>query len=182
MIRVGRDCRFTAKGYPPDWEPITRRFVATVLGTFEFAVDPTGPSLHWDIEQADALGTYAARYNAVALSDGALQMTKVKTRYLGNERANSLLDFKVQLVDATAEARLDRGGRWLRSVNGHEQVRISVQGSVLADLAQRYELTRDDARFNKPDQGVQMAALDWQDPFAMAATAAADEPVDPALS
>jgi HEAT repeat protein len=182
MIRVGRDCRFTAKGYPPDWEPITRRFVATVLGTFEFAVDPTGPSLHWDIEQADALGTYAARYNAVALSDGALQMTKVKTRYLGNERANSLLDFKVQLVDATAEARLDRGGRWLRSVNGHEQVRISVQGSVLADLAQRYELTRDDARFNKPDQGVQMAALDWQDPFAMAATAAADEPVDPAIA
>lgn len=181
MIRIGRDCRFTAKGYPPDWEPLTRRFVSTVLGTFEFALDPSAPGLHWDIEQADAVGTYTARYNAVALSDGALQMTKVKTRYLGNERANSLLDFKVQLVDAKAEATLDARGRWLRKVSGHEQVRIAVQGSMLADLAQRYELTRDDARFAEPDHDVQMATLDWQDPFAMAGPAA-DEPVDPAIA
>ncbi len=181
MVRVGRDCRFTGKGYPPNWEPTTRRFVATVLGTFEFAVDPTGPGLRWDIEQTDGLGKYAARYNAVALSGGELQMTKVKTRYLGNERANSLLDFQVQLVAAKAEATLDARGRWLRRVSGREQVRIRVQGTVLADLEQRYELTRDDARFAEPDHGVQMAALDWQDPFGMA-VAAADEPVDPAIA
>ena len=182
MIRVGRDCRFTAKGYPPDWTPITRRFVSTVLGTFEFALDPSGPGLHWDVEQADALGKYTARYNAVALSDGELQMTKVKTRYLGNERANRLLDFKVQLVDAKAEGTLDVGGRWLSRVSGHEHVRIAVQGSMLADLAQRYELRRDDARFAKPDDRVQLAAFDWQDPFGMAGPAAADEPVDPAIA
>ena len=179
MIRVGRDCRFTAKGYPPDWQPATRRFVSTILGSFEFVVDPTGPGLSWQVDQADGLGRYAARYDAVRLPGGGLQMTKVKTHYLGDERAQ-VMGFQVQLVVAKADATLDARGHWLRRASGREQVRINIKGSMLAELEQRYELTRDDARFAEPDAGVLLAGLDWQDPFEMAA--AVDAPVDPEIA
>lgn len=179
MIRVGRDCRFTAKGYPSDWQPATRRFVSTILGSFEFAVDPSGPGLSWKIDQTDGLGRYAARYDAVQLPAGGLQMTKVKTHYLVDERANAM-GFQVQLLGAQADATLDARGRWLRTAKGREQVRLNMMGSALAELEQRYELTRDDARFVQPDGAVLMAGLDWQDPFEMAATA--DLPVNPEIA
>lgn len=179
MIRVGRDCRFTGAGYPPDWQPLTRRFVATVLHTFEFVLDSRRSELSWEVEQRDALGSYTARYAAVPLAGGELAMTKVKTRYRDGDEG--LVNLQVQLVGATATATLDARGRWLRRASGREQVLIRVQGALLADLEQRYELMRDDARFVRPDGAVQLAELEWQDPFAMA-VAAADAPVDPAVA
>jgi HEAT repeat protein len=180
MIRVGRDCRFTGKGYPPDWKPATRRFVSTVLSSFEFAVVPTSPGPSWEIDQTDGLGRYTARYNAVARPDGGFEITKVKRFYRGDDRTKAM-GFQLQLLGAKEEATLDARGRWLRRAVGGEQVRMRVQKQVLAEVDMRYELTRDDTRFVRPDPGVLMAAVDWQDPTEMVAKAQ-DASVDPALA
>jgi HEAT repeat protein len=180
MIRVGRDCRFIAKGYSPHWKAATRRFVSTVLSSFEFALPPPPPGLSWEIDQTDGLGRYSARYDAQELSGGGLRMSKVKTAYLGDHRAVGV-DLRIQLVRAKAEGTLDARGDWLRNAHGSEQVRISVQGNVLAELEQSYQLTRDDARFVRPAPGVLIAALDWQDPFQMAVQAE-EAPVDPEIA
>jgi hypothetical protein len=63
---------------PLDWQPLTRRFVATAPRTLEFALEPTRSGLSWEGEQRDALGSYTARYAFVPLAGGELEMTKVK--------------------------------------------------------------------------------------------------------
>ena len=82
--------------------------------------------------------------------------------YLADERAMGV-DLQIELVGAKAEATLDARGRLAaQRASGREQVRISVQGNVLAELEQRYQLTRDDARFARagprsPDRRARLA-------------------------
>lgn len=166
MLRVGSDCRFARKGFAHDWQATTRRFVAAMLGSFEFAVLPVPAGTSWETEQADGMGRYAARYTGQRLPNGAFELTKEKTRYRDEQRGQGL-GFQVQLVSANATGTLDAKGRWLQKANGQERVRLKAQELVLADLEQRFTLTRDDAAFVPPDSRVEAATIDWQDPFLM---------------
>src|SRR6185295_19359819 len=147
----------------------TRRFVSTVLSSFEFALAPTSSVQSWEAEQVDGFGRYSARYNAAQRSGGEIEISKVKTIYRRDERTQAM-GVRLQLLGANEQATLDARGRWLRRAVGGQQVRMRLQKQVLADLDLRYALTRDDGRFANPDPAVQLAALDWQDPFAMDAT------------
>jgi hypothetical protein len=175
IVRLGRDCRFLGTGYAREWQPATRRFVTTLLSTFEFAL---GPGVSWELEQGDGMGRYTARYAATRLADGSAQLQKMKARYRDDARQKGG-GIQVQVVNAKASATLDAAGRWLQRASGTEQVRLSAQGSLLADLEQRFELRRDDGAFVPPDERVEAAALDWQDPFLMPTQVATS--ADPAL-
>ena len=166
MLRIGSDCRFVGKGYSRQWLPATRRFVASLLGNFEFVVAPSAANASWEIEQTDGMGRYAARYTVLPLPSGETELTKTKTRYLGEERSRGL-GLQVLLVDSTAHATLDPTGHWLRRASGSERVRVKAQETLLADLEQQHNLVRDDALFVQADNSVVAAALDWQDPFLM---------------
>ncbi len=175
FVKLGRDCRILEKGFDRSWDTTSRQFAFTLLSTFEFAVAPAG-SPSWDLDQFDGLGRYAARYEGTRLPSGAVELTKVKTHYRGQDRTASL-GIQLQLVYAQANARLAADGRWLDRVSGIERARLRSQGAVLADLEQHYELTRDDAQFVAPDRGLTAEASDWQDPFQMKSAAVA--PPDP---
>lgn len=166
MLRIGSDCRFARKGFAHDWQATTRRFVAAMLGSFEFAVLPVAAGSGWEAEQADGMGRYAARYTGQRLTSGAFELVKEKTRYRDEQRGQGM-GFQVQLVSASATGTLDAEGRWLQKASGQERVRLKAQALVLADLEQRFTLTRDDAAFVPPDSRVEAATLDWQDPFLM---------------
>ncbi len=179
FLRVGSDCRFEEKGYARDWQPQTRRFTSSVLSTFEFAVRDTGA---WELEQTDGVGSYTAAYQVTHVPDGSILLSRKKLRYRQDERASGF-GFQAQLVLATAEATLDRNGRWLEQASGEERVRIKAQGAVLADLTQRFRLVRDDSAFVEPPIGDDETKVDWQDPFAMQSqTRAAPKPEVAALS
>ena len=179
LLRIGRDCRFAAKGYARTWLPVTRRFVSSVIGSLEFAVAPAGAGLQWEAEQADGMGRYAATYGAVTSASGETELSKRKTGYRDVAGAVGL-GFQIQLVQSSASAVLDREGRWLRRASGVEHVKLKAQGALLADLEQRFDMVRDDAPFLRPDSSVALAAFDWQDPFQMPDPAI--ERIDPAIA
>ena len=171
FVQLGRDCRILKTGFARTWQSSPRQFAFTVLSMFELAVAPDGSPV-WELDQTDGLGRYAARYEGTRLPSGAVELTKVKTHYRGEARTASL-GIQLLLVHAQAKARLAADGRWLDKVSGIERVRLRSQGAVLADLEQRYELTRDDAQFVAPDPGLSAEAADWQDPFLMPSQAVA---------
>jgi hypothetical protein len=178
MVRVDRDCRFTAQGFSREWEPTTRRFVSTTLRTYELALSHAHDPAHWEVEQTDGMGTYLASYEAKRLPTGEVGLRKTKLRYREEERATGL-GFQVQLVHALAEATLERDGHWFLRATVLEQVRLKAQGALLADLEQRASLVRDDSRFVAP-QAIEVAALDWRDPFVLPTTTQA--PVAPEVA
>jgi HEAT repeat protein len=182
MLRIGRDCRFTRKGFAPTWQPATRRFVSALVDTFEFVFAASGvaprPS-RWEVEQTDGMGRYAARYQGVGHDDGSLDVTRVKTSYLSDERA-AAMGIRVQVVAAEALGTFDPAGRWLRKADGAERVRILAKDALLADLSQHYTLVRDDDAFVRPDPGALAEALDWQNAALMVAQS--ETKVDPGLA
>ncbi len=180
LLRVGSDCRFEGKGYARDWLPETRRFASSVLSPFELVLRDAAPS--WELEQTDGVGSYVATYQATDVPGGATTVSRKKLRYRQDERASGF-GFQAQLLFATATATLERTGRWFTGVSGEERVRLKAQGAVLADLTQRFSLTRDDAAFVMPPAGDEVTKFDWQDPFAMPShTRAAPRPEVAALS
>ncbi len=164
FLRIGSDCRFEGKGYARDWQPETRRFASSVLSPFELVLRDTAAS--WELEQSDGVGSYSATYQATELPDGSTSVSRKKLRYHQDERASGF-GFQAQLLLATATATLEPTGRWLERASGEERVRLKAQGAVLADLTQRFSLTRDDAAFVRPPAADEPAKVDWQDPFAM---------------
>ena len=182
MLRIGRDCRFSGKGFAASWQPTTRRFVASLVDTFEFAFAVNGapprPS-RWELEQTDGMGRYAARYEGTARDDGSLDVTRVKISYLTDDRA-APMGIRVQVVGARGLATFDAAGRWLRKADGTERVRILAKEQLLGDLTQHYALARNDDLFVHPDPGTGADTVDWQNAALMVAQS--ESKLDPGLA
>jgi len=182
MLRIGRDCRFTQKGFASAWQPTTRRFVTSLVDTFEFAFAVNGrpprPS-RWEIEQTDGMGRYEARYEATTGDDGSLDVIRVKTSYFTAERA-APMGIRVQVVGARGAATFDAAGRWLRKADGTERVRILAKDELLGDLTQHYTLARNDGAFVRPDPSTGAETVDWQNAALMVSQSEAK--IDPGLA
>ncbi|HEX7670079.1 MAG TPA: HEAT repeat domain-containing protein, partial [Polyangiaceae bacterium] len=117
-------------------------------------------------------------YVAARGPSGAVEVTKEKQAYHADDRGKAL-GIAVELLLGKAAANPNAERRWLDAASGAEQVRVRAQGSVLADLEQRYRIIRKDDAFVRPDPNVTADSLDFQDAFAMTTTV--DAPTDPTI-
>lgn len=181
ILHIDRDCRFTSLGFSPRWQPATRRLVTTMMRTFELIVASDRAAWEWQSAQTDGTGTYAAAYRARRADNATWQVHKRKTVYRQARAGAQGLGIEVELSDAGVDATFDRGGRWFTKITGKERMRLKAQGRVLADLAQRFSIVRDDAKFSTalPSQ-LDLAAFQSDDPFAIEPNA--DHPLDQTLA
>ena len=181
ILHIDRDCRFTSFGFSPRWQPATRRLVTTMMRTFELVVASSRPAWEWESAQTDGTGTYAAAYRAKRADNATWQVHKRKAVYRQARAGAQGLGIEIELSDAGVDATFDGGGRWFTKITGKERMRLKAQGRVLADLAQRFSIVRDDAKFSTalPSQ-LDLAAFQSDDPFAVEPKA--DHPVDQTLA
>ena len=168
-LEVGSDCHILQRGFATAWQPASRMVISTLLDNFAFSL-PLAAVSHWQTENTDGLGNYAAEF--VLKSEDPLTIQRHKLVHEVRGQADTF-GIKISLQQATAQATFSTATPlWWQTVTGQEQIRMKIPGQPEVTLDQHFTLQRDDARF----AGVPALAwsqADFSDPYDVTVEAAA---------
>ncbi|MEZ4454832.1 MAG: HEAT repeat domain-containing protein [Nannocystaceae bacterium] len=166
FVDVDAACRFVGFGFDREWDARRRQLIQTTLLTHEYVVPSSTRRMAWSTRQTDGLGDFEASYAIVPGEGPGARVERHKAAYEGAAQA-AAFGLELAVVGSESAASFDHERRdWLRASSGLERVQIMVEGEVVADLLQRFRLTRDDRRY-APVPAMDPKDADFRDAFAL---------------
>lgn len=145
LFHVGRDCGFHGFAFRATTAPPAQARLQSLLQSLELRLPSAPTPAFWTASHEDGLGQYTVLYRQTgATSQEEPRVTKTRGPYtrISGPAAGA---FKVEAEGSASELVLERDGRWLQRLEGHEHLRLSASGSLLVETRQQLELQRVEA-------------------------------------
>ena len=123
VLRINRDGRILGYAFPRGWTALERNTMRSLTSGFCFVVED-GDRTTWNSEEADATGTFVAKYERLAKRDGVLHLRKRRLRYV--ELDSDFGEKPKHEISGAAQAWLALNERWLTRAKVDERLEIDL--------------------------------------------------------
>ncbi len=138
LLQVDRDCRFRDFAFDAEVDAEARRQLQGMLQASEIILSPL-PRSRWASRHRDSLGAFDANYLLESSSEeGDVSLSRQHGRYISSSLPMLPPQLggrmRVDVLSSGTRAMLDPRGRWVRQLEGAEQLRVWMGTQLLSEV------------------------------------------------